>query len=1523
MSKKSGGVNLFPSAVEGGIFEAAIRVVTKGAKAIDEFKNHTTEQTPFDFEETGPASKQFMDTWQFRGSKGRMFRADAKRTATNEAVQTIISKALRGDKQYISTQATKAGFPTLSQLRKQRGGKTAASGYIPNFAVSPLDMAIERERGAGVPINQIRINQDAGLRNARNPLGLAVTNTRDEPTGAIPNFAKGGGSPEAVGAGFSDAMGKVLLFSTAIQMLSGVLGGLTEDNKTVAASLKMLNLAVIAATVAMMFPKAGGMASSVLHLGRKTKFGTAMMQRGANRMTAGRAMMRGGRATMSGAGAAARPLAGASRVFTGALTKGAGAVLRFLGPVGLAASAALALKKGWDSWSGANDLLEKQTKMLADSTKRAAKELGDLRVPEEFKKEFVEGAEQRASDIITQMKDQRAVFGNIVKGGEDKEILANLQQSIANTIKEGVATQDVNTLIESMQAGTMGEMTFAGRTIKSAARERDRDLGEQKLDPMKDIAPLLDRLQLLREGVNMQQSINQITTSMTPAQRDTARQIIEDEARAKEEGVDLTDAQKKTKREFEQSFRRTFADRKLNQEVAFEGILQRFRGGFGDQSPQAKVDQIQANLAKIRLKNELDIFAAKQKMISSEEKFLAIAQSRGQFHKEELTMMKASIDMRKQDEATALKVAGLMSKEIDGIEKLSLHKDEQVKLEEVLSGLTVEKLQKEGVREDIMLRLSKLDKKSEAEGKKLIENLEAQVEGAENLGEQLKKNIQEEAKFRAEQEKNQRILERRIALRQQARERKEFTADLDLQGQQAGIGRDIRRLQNNQSLGPVQRALQISQKQFESREIGIKIEEARAVSQFRGELEQLTKQFNFLEGDLEDIDTILERDGIDGFKKAIEELDKVLRKDRFNVFGFGFGGSIGDSDAGVRLKDAAGKLGDAVKGFFFKRTESGKEKEVDDETARLAEGFKSLSQLLADFARTLKQTAEQLRFDFAFARTGEGMISNIRSRFETGQRTAQGTSLSGQAFATGQAVLQEKKDQRFLARTSVERRTITAEIPILEKQFAIQQEIADLDEKGLLTENDLIEAKKKILALEKQRLEVNDSLSAKLKNAFVFTQQEINNKLTTDLTNAARQFTDRISDGLVDAIAKGKSLGETLRTAAADFFLDMARANMRAAMSNITSGIGGFLGANSGGMISGGSGVRDDIPTMLTGGEFVMRRDAVSKYGVDFMSALNRGAIQTMAVGGLFTPGTYGQGPIVGKDNLMRFATQSRTTGAQDVIGSGSNFASAYLEPQSIRLTQFGLANSPASQREYRSREKSFGLWKRQYEYEQELKERERQQKKALRGAILGAVISAGLNFATGGFGKKPTPNPNQTEVLKAIPVDPSELSGAGGGNGLSRLFGQNSLSSRWYNRGRDFARGIPGILGRQMPSKATGGAIPYAAGVDTVPTMLSGGEFVMNAATTDRLGRGNLASLNSGGGDNGDVVGRLDELIDVSENRGESTINITVNSDGTSEQDGQGGDDQQALALRIRDVVRQVIDDEKRLGGSLRQANA
>ncbi len=136
----------------------------------------------------------------------------------------------------------------FGKMKKQLG--RAAGGFIPNFAGGALEEAIGREKAAGLPINQIRVNQSGKLRNSKNPMGLAVTNTRDEPTGRIPsdsaargfipNFAKGEASQsldkaaksaENFSSATDGALGKILLLQTISFGLSGTfstLGGETD-----------------------------------------------------------------------------------------------------------------------------------------------------------------------------------------------------------------------------------------------------------------------------------------------------------------------------------------------------------------------------------------------------------------------------------------------------------------------------------------------------------------------------------------------------------------------------------------------------------------------------------------------------------------------------------------------------------------------------------------------------------------------------------------------------------------------------------------------------------------------------------------------------------------------------------------------------------------------------------------------------------------------------------------------------------------------------------------------------------------------------------------------------------------------------------------------------------------------------------------------------------------------------------------------------------------------------------------------
>lgn len=70
----------------------------------------------------------------------------------------------------------------------------AAGGYIPNFA-DPLSDAIGREKAAGVPVSQIRVGSHSALMSKGNPLGLGVTNTKDEPNGLRDVFGANGFVP--------------------------------------------------------------------------------------------------------------------------------------------------------------------------------------------------------------------------------------------------------------------------------------------------------------------------------------------------------------------------------------------------------------------------------------------------------------------------------------------------------------------------------------------------------------------------------------------------------------------------------------------------------------------------------------------------------------------------------------------------------------------------------------------------------------------------------------------------------------------------------------------------------------------------------------------------------------------------------------------------------------------------------------------------------------------------------------------------------------------------------------------------------------------------------------------------------------------------------------------------------------------------------------------------------------------------------------------------------------------------------
>lgn len=88
-----------------------------------------------------------------------------------------------------------------------------------------------------------------------------------------------------------------------------------------------------------------------------------------------------------------------------------------------------------------------------------------------------------------------------------------------------------------------------------------------------------------------------------------------------------------------------------------------------------------------------------------------------------------------------------------------------------------------------------------------------------------------------------------------------------------------------------------------------------------------------------------------------------------------------------------------------------------------------------------------------------------------------------------------------------------------------------------------------------------------------------------------------------------------------------------------------------------GGGSVDNVPALLTGGEFVMNRNAVSRHGVGFMSALNRGEVPRFEAGGFVGETIQGGGTGGGNlsDSIARLINSNEKLRTSMEKGGGSS----------------------------------------------------------------------------------------------------------------------------------------------------------------------------------------------------------------------------------------------------------------------------
>jgi hypothetical protein len=376
---------------------------------------------------------------------------------------------------------------------------------------------------------------------------------------------------------------------------------------------------------------------------------------------------------------------------------------------------------------------------------------------------------------------------------------------------------------------------------------------------------------------------------------------------------------------------------------------------------------------------------------------------------------------------------------------------------------------------------------------------------------------------------------------------------------------------------------------------------------------------------------------------------------------------------------------------------------------------------------------------------------------------------------------------------------------------------------------------------------------------------------------------------------------------------------------------GGIIkGYSSGGNVNGGSGTRDDIPAMLTEGEYVIKKSAVKKYGSNYLEMLNQGKVKKKAYGG-----------------EVSFAEENTFKNDYEPIKISETGQTIY-RPQNgqsstglLNLQAIYDSNNPQNELRNQMEAKYYENINRIDDYlryvedvkkqneeayqenvklNQEIRNQYNRQKSA---ASKGAWMSFGLG------------------ILGAGASQFSSMGGFGGNSaskyGASAALGGGSAARQNYGNTAPlrYSTPTPRANGGFIRGFANGGS----SGKDDIPALLMGGEFVMRKEAVNSYGKNFFDDLNSGrvkkfatGGKVGDSVfnPQKTEMYSPTNN-----VSVTINLNNTSEKGNnemnKGGSTNNQkesedakvlndLGIKIKNEVMKVITQQQRPGGLLRK---
>lgn len=278
--------------------------------------------------------------------------------------------------------------------------------------------------------------------------------------------------------------------------------------------------------------------------------------------------------------------------------------------------------------------------------------------------------------------------------------------------------------------------------------------------------------------------------------------------------------------------------------------------------------------------------------------------------------------------------------------------------------------------------------------------------------------------------------------------------------------------------------------------------------------------------------------------------------------------------------------------------------------------------------------------------------------------------------------------------------------------------------------------------------------------------------------------------------------------------------------AGIGAGLRGTKGFNAGGLVP-GSGNRDTVPAMLTPGEFVIRKSSVKSLGVGTLAAMNN---NRYADGGFITT------------RRLKSAQGGITIGNKQSVSRnlGWSLSDAFKVPF-VTNNINPLKDKSISRKLKNQYKNATSASKRGFIFE-DIIAKKFKRKKQPNNAFLdvkNGEIKSDKKFLPNKSGSLPTPA-YATLVAKTLNtiLKTSKVKTLGFTPETDKIDLSNFMSAKSLTLFRD-----TGI--EDWEKRATGGGI---SGSDTVPALLTPGEFVINKKAASQIGAANLNRMNTKG---------------------------------------------------------------------------